>query len=133
MIKTGVLLAFALQGASPAASDEVEREIVVLGTKMKAWKAGATRTRCVTLTSSGDKAIDAIGCSVMKTCVAQFGPQLKAARKIRRTPEGKASYTAQYREFETCVMLRRDTLIAELAELAERRFQARQGTNNASN
>jgi hypothetical protein len=64
------------------AEPDVAQEIVVIGQKLKNWrgvirykKAGAT---CKTKRSSGDKAVDAIGCAAMLQCDAELQPRIAA-------------------------------------------------------
>lgn len=130
-----MFFALALQPAEPPPNVEVDRDIVVIGNKLKDWRARIYERRgkmlCQTRTSSGDKEIDAIGCTAMATCLTELRPRLIASvGRKRPATERKALNAAAAKEFGTCTMGRRDTLIADLAE---RRFQARQGMNNASN
>lgn len=130
-----MFFALALQPAEPPPSVEVARDIVVIGNKLKDWRARVYEKRgkmlCDTRASSGDKAIDAIGCTAMATCLTELRPRLIAsADRKRPATERKALNAAVAKDLGTCTTGRRDTLIADLAE---RRFQARQGTNNASN
>jgi ferredoxin len=58
-------------GASPPES--LEEEIVVVGRKLVDWRGQATfmnkRPRCKTIKSTGDAAIDRIGCDAMTYCI----------------------------------------------------------------
>lgn len=130
-----MFFALALQLAEHPPSVEVDRDIVVIGNKLKNWRARVYEKRgkmlCQTRASSGDKEIDTIGCTAMATCLTELRPRLIASVDRKRpATERKALNAGAAKEFGTCTMGRRDTLIAELAE---RRFQARQGTNNALN
>lgn len=126
-----VFLALALQNAPAPPNADIQREILVIGNKLKPWSA-RFRTRkgeflCAIRKSTGDKEIDAIGCDSMATCLPQLRSRLAAgANKKVKGAERKAMTAAINRDFGTCVMSQRD---ARIADLAERRFQARQGTN----
>ena len=129
-----LLLALTLQG-TPGTTPEVQRDIVVIGNKLKRWSASVReqdgRMVCRTRRSSGDREIDAIGCSAMASCSTELRARTMqlADRQIPRA-ERKVLFKAVSRDLTKCVFSRRDTMIAELAE---RRFQVRQGTTNASN
>jgi hypothetical protein len=80
------LLALVL-AASPGAplpppSPEVAQEIVVIGKQMKTWKGGISkvggRMICKTSKSSGDRALDAIRCGAMLSCVKPVEPRIDA-------------------------------------------------------
>lgn len=125
------LLALALQVAPASLPDlEVQRDIVVIGSKLKTWRARVRskdgKMGCQTLTSTRDKDIDAIGCSAMAGCLTALRPRLIAAadRKLPAKTR-KALNAAASRDLGACVMSRRDDMIADLAE---RRYQARQGS-----
>lgn len=78
-----VLTALALtQVEAPAAEPPIDNEIVVLGNKLRDWR-GSWRVRdrvmkCKTKRSTGDRAIDAVGCNAMVTCMTPLAPQWKA-------------------------------------------------------
>ncbi len=61
-------------------SPEVAREIVVMGKKLKDWKGGVSklggRMVCTTKKSSGDKALDAIRCGAMLSCMKPLEPRI---------------------------------------------------------
>ena len=137
MILTALLLSAAAQAPAPPAapSPQVQSDMVVLGGKLKkfrtrVWSKGETM-HCTTLKSTGDKELDAIGCTSASTCMSDLRPRLVASAD-RKLPaaERKRLKNAVGQEWYDCTMARRDALIAELAE---RRWQARQGTNDASN
>ena len=132
-----ILAAFLLSAVQPAAAPaaEIQSDIVVLGGKLKkfktrVWSEGETM-RCRTVKSTGDAELDAIGCTSASTCMSEVRPRLVASadrklpaaeRKRLRNVVGQAWYD--------CTMARRDSLIADLAE---RRWQARQGVSDAAN
>ena len=124
-----LLLAVALQ-AAPAPNAEIQSNIVVIGNKMKAFRT-SVRDRggkmvCQTKKSTGDKEIDAIGCTVLAGCLTEFRPRLDASVD-RKLPSAERTRLRKAVEGDlgTCMITRRDTLIADLAE---RRWTARQGT-----
>ncbi|HZF42866.1 MAG TPA: hypothetical protein VEZ48_05615 [Sphingomonadaceae bacterium] len=124
------------QMAAPApANAEVQREIVVIGSKLKTWRARVYEKRgkmlCDTGKSTGDKAIDAIGCTAMATCLTELKPRLMA-NLDRKLPaaERKSAKAVIDKDLGACVMSRRDAMTADLAD---RRWRARQGNTNAPN
>ena len=131
-----LLLALALQAApAPLPNSEVQRDIVVIGSKLKKFTTRVYskdgKMFCQTKRSTGDREIDAIGCSAAATCMAELRPRIIASAD-RKLPaaERKRLNDLVGRDFYGCSMARRD---AQIADLAERRWQARQGTPNASN
>ena len=131
-----MLLALALQAApAPPPNPEVQRDIVVIGAKLKNFTTRVYskdgKMFCQTKRSTGDKEIDAIGCTAAATCMTELRPRIIASvdRKLPRAERKRLNDLAG-RDFYACTMARRDALIADLAE---RRWQARQGTPNASN
>ena len=122
------LLAFALavQVAPTPAPATVEEEVVVIGNKLKAWRARVRKVdgqmRCAVLKSTGDKEVDAIGCRAMATCLPSVEAQVIASadRKLSRAAR-QAARTQAERQLTPCVMGERSRLIEELAE---RRYQA---------
>lgn len=130
MIVTTVLAFLALQNASPHDA-QVQSDIVVIGDKLKAFRT-TVRSRngkmyCQTKKSTGDKEIDAIGCTALAGCLTELRPRLDASadRKLA-ADERKRSRAAVEDDLGTCMITRRDMMIADLAE---RRWNARQGTN----
>jgi hypothetical protein len=123
------LLLSAGQGAPATSPPAVQQEIVVIAQRLRNWRAryavrGSEMT-CATTRSTGDREIDAIGCASFETCVRQLRPRIDEsdrtdlARSVRRSMKD-----AIRRDLRTCVDARRDALIAELAD---RRFRARNG------
>jgi hypothetical protein len=116
-----ILLALALQTAAPPPANPVAEEIVVIGEKMKAWRAaihfGKKGTECTIKVSTGDAAIDGIGCSAMEQCWPEFHARFEATRaKGVTASDRKTRMAALNQELGTCVMARRDAAIAELAD-----------------
>jgi hypothetical protein len=79
----GLLVAsLVLAAAQPVAEPPVENEITVIGNRLRDWR-GKWKVRkgvpkCKTTRSTGDKAIDAIGCNAMTVCMAPIIPQWEA-------------------------------------------------------
>ncbi len=106
--------------AAPPPPDTAEQQIVVIGEKLKGWR-GAAKKRdgkwvCETKRSTGDLAIDRIGCDAMISCFGGLEAEWLAIggepdKKLR-----KARLGAFYKEKMTpCVFERRSDGIAELA------------------
>jgi hypothetical protein len=121
-----------LQSASPspvAASEEIR----VLGERLGTWR-GRIRDRrgemrCVTTTSSGDHDVDNIGCDAMIRCFGGHRQQILVLTQSRRpVSERRALQAAVNRDLGACFAHQHDTLIAELAD---RRYQARSGPQDA--
>lgn len=112
--------AAALPSAPP--SDAVEQEIVVIASKLKDWRASLVESRgdlrCYTQRSTGDAAIDRIGCQSMLQCHARYKAEF-ASFKDRRIPSSKRSAmrkTFLRNEFSSCVFEVRDAMVADLAD-----------------
>ncbi len=117
-----ILLALALQTvAAPPADAQVTEEIVVIGEKMKAWRAtvrfGKKGAECKIKVSTGDAAIDRIGCAAMEQCWPDVAARFEATRAKDVTAADRKTRTAALKqELGTCVMARREAAIAELAD-----------------
>jgi hypothetical protein len=78
-----------------AAAPAVDNEIVVIGRKLKTWRGNLQQVDgdlvCRTRKSTGDAAIDAIGCDGMLACYAPLQPQLDAiaASDLRRADKNR--------------------------------------------
>ncbi|WP_426266076.1 hypothetical protein [Sphingomonas sp. LHG3443-2] len=129
MILVAILLATTLQAAAPAPNLATAGEVVVMGEKLKKWRASVRERKgkmvCTTKSSTGDQELDAIGCNAMATCLTQFKPRLNATLdRTLAAAERKSLRDAADRDLFTCVTTNRDTAAAALAE---RRYQERQG------
>ncbi|MFN4096391.1 MAG: hypothetical protein ACK4GG_06465 [Sphingomonas sp.] len=117
-----ILLALALQAATPPPpADPVAEEVVVIGEKMKTWRATMRLSKkgaeCKVKVSTGDPAIDRIGCTSMEQCWPDFLPRYEATRAKGVTAADRKTRTAALnKELGTCVMARRDAAIADLAD-----------------
>ncbi|KTE40743.1 hypothetical protein ATE62_07415 [Sphingopyxis sp. HIX] len=112
--------AAALPSAPPP--DAVEQEIVVIASKLKDWRASLVESRgdlrCYTRRSTGDAAIDRIGCTAMIRCHKQFEADF-ARLKDHRLPSNarnKMRKALLRDRFSPCVFEARDTMVAELAD-----------------
>jgi hypothetical protein len=92
----GLLIAsLALVAAQPAAEQPFENEIEVIGNKLRDWRGSAKLRKgvatCKTKRSTGDKAIDAIGCDAMVQCFQAIAPEWAAinSAKLDRTETEK--------------------------------------------
>ena len=123
-----VLASLALQAVparvpvpAPAHSAEVKREIVVIGRQMENWKGGVTkeagRMVCRTSQSSGDKALDAIRCGAMLSCMKPLEPRIDALMASDRSRrEKRDGFDALVKGIEPCLEDYSDKAIARLAE-----------------
>lgn len=124
-----ILLIGALLVAQASGGPGVAAEAVVITGKLKKWTAryevrGASSV-CRTKTSSGDGEVDAIGCAAFNRCLAPLQSRIDASdAKAVPNRERKAMKSAIKADLSSCTTRTRDQLVAELAE---RRFEARQG------
>ncbi|KPF63879.1 hypothetical protein [Porphyrobacter sp. AAP60] len=77
-----LVAALAISVAQPAVTPPADNEIVVMGNKLRDWR-GSWKMRkgvmtCKTKRSTGDKAIDAIGCDAMVQCFTPIAPRFTA-------------------------------------------------------
>lgn len=117
-----------LAPVSPA--PEVAQEIVVMGKKLKDWKGGVSkiggRMVCKTRKSSGDKALDAIRCGAMLSCMKPLEPRIDALMGSKLAlSEKKNRLASMMSGVETCAAKQE---AAALARLAEDRAEDRTGT-----
>ena len=97
-----LFLLTAAPAAAPA-SAEAANEIVVIARKLRNWRGQLEQVdgalACRTKKSSGDRAVDAIGCEAMVACYTPLQPELNRiaaadlgrAEKKRRLAEGAQS------------------------------------------
>lgn len=108
--------------ATPVAGEAApeEAEIVVIASKLKGWRGkfsvNGDKVTCKTVTSTGDKEIDAVGCAALTQCLVPLKPRLqesddKALGKDRQR-ELKEAISQDLRD---CVRDTRGDLIAELS------------------
>jgi hypothetical protein len=129
-----LLIAFALLHAqltqpAPLAPSAQQDEIRVVAQRLQNWRgkmfSRRGSDRCDTIVTSGDVEVDRIGCSAMAHCYAVHRSGL--AEAAARPAAARAAHPV-YRLMGVCVRDQRDLLITDLAE---RRYRARQGSQNA--
>lgn len=122
------LAALVQPAAEPAEEPAADNEILVIGRKLEDWR-GTWRLNdgavsCKTRRSTGDKAIDAIGCDAMVHCITPLTPQfaaIEAANLPRAEAQRQADAMLNASKIGDCVSARREAGIAALA--AARRSQ----------
>jgi hypothetical protein len=129
-----LMFAALLAAQSPQVNETpaVQQEILVIAGKLKKWTATyevrGDKSVCRTKRSSGDADVDAIGCAAFKRCLTPLQPRITASDSASvPVRERKVMKNAIKADLGACVTQRRDRLISELAE---RRYQARQGQLN---
>lgn len=119
----GAVLALLLLAGSAAAPPPAEApsEIVVIGERLKEWR-GTWGSRngqlaCRTTRSTGDAAIDAVGCQALVTCAAPLVPQFQAiaAAKLSKAARQRRM-DAVSRSMLPCLQQEREAGIAALAD-----------------
>ena len=110
-----ILLALQVAPAPSPADD-----IVVIGQRLQRWRAGITIRKgvmtCKTKQSTGDVAIDGIGCAAMKACWPVAQPRFEATRDTALSSDERKRIAAEAnRDLGTCVGDKRQGLIADLA------------------
>ena len=112
-------LAAMVAPAAPPAADA--QPIVVIGKRLEAWRGRLTKARgtyrCKTLRSTGDKAIDAIGCTALATCIAPVQPAMDAiiaAKQPRADRQRRLQATLEAQM--PCLTSTRDDLVRKLAD-----------------
>ncbi|WP_066482396.1 MULTISPECIES: hypothetical protein [unclassified Sphingomonas] len=125
---SGLLLAIALV-AAPLQETQAEEadDIVVIGKRLGLWRGSfrivKDKVRCKTRQSTGDRAIDAIGCDALVQCAGMLAPRLAATDTPALEPSVQATMKADVqRELGECVFEKRRDGIADLAR---RRAEAR--------
>lgn len=111
----------ALAATQPAVEAPAEDEIVVMGNKLRTWR-GTWRVsdgvvKCKTKRSTGDREIDAIGCSAMVTCMTPLVPQWQAiedAKLSKGELERRLNVLLQSANVTDCFSKAREQSIAAL-------------------
>ena len=121
-----LLLAVSQAAATPPG---VEREIVVIGERLRTWRARYSvrgrQVRCRTTRSTGDREIDAIGCVAFEACIGRLRARIdESDRSDLESATRRSLKAAIRRDLAPCLTAHRDELIADLAD---RRFRARSG------
>jgi hypothetical protein len=119
-------LPIALVAAEPVAEPSVENEIEVIGNKLRNWSSSFKLRKgavdCKTKRSTGDKAIDAIGCNAVVRCTTPFAGEWQAINDSKGSKAEKSQQLAAIfkgNAVTDCVVQDRNDGIAALA--AERR------------
>lgn len=122
-----LFLSLALAAAEPVAEPAPGNEITVIAQKLRGWRGKWTMqgeaVSCTTRRSTGDRAIDAIGCDAVVECVAPIAPQLAALEASDLPGDEVSRRVDALREdakIGACVVARRDAAIAALAEQRRR-------------
>jgi len=124
-----LLIALTLQSvAAPALADTVEQDIVVTANKLDRWRGKFSlpgeKFKCKTITSSGDKAIDPLGCAAIVQCLEPLRARIRASDDTSLgTPAQLALKKAITDELGPCVGATRKTMVAEF--VANRRAALR--------
>jgi hypothetical protein len=118
-----LLAPFALVAAAgPVAEAPTDHAIEVIGNRLRVWR-GKWRFRdggvtCKTTRSTGDKAIDAIGCDAMVQCIAPIAPQFAALTQAK-LPKDEMNRRSDALVNEAgvgeCIFAKREAGIAALA------------------
>ena len=116
--------------ATTAPAPEVEQEIVVLGEKLKYWrgnwKSRKGKFSCKTTKSTGDKAIDKIGCDALQHCAAPRVGEIEAIYAAKHDKATREKLLAPINKaVGECLVETRNDGIAELAGM---RAAARSGS-----
>ncbi len=115
------MVALLLQAAVPQpAPAPVPDEVTVIGHKLKKWAGKVSTTfgitTCRTTRSTGDREIDAVGCTALRACWPQYLPRFKAAEDGHLAADERKRLTdAATADLRPCLLTRRDALIEELA------------------
>ena len=117
-----VLASVAAHPAEPAVpSDAASHQIAVIGERLATWR-GKVKSRdgelqCDIKTSTGDEAIDKIGCDALVSCTMDIKPQLDATAALD-LPRKKRNQrmTALMEGQGPCILQRREAAIDALAQ-----------------
>lgn len=115
-----VLVFLAAATAMPPPPPAVAEEIVVIARKAKEWKGGVSkvggRMICKTGKSSGDKAIDAINCGAMLTCLKPLEPRIDALMtSAQSTADKRRGFNAILSGITPCMKTYADSATERLA------------------
>jgi hypothetical protein len=118
-----LIATLALAAAQPAPEQPVGDEIVVISRKLESWR-GSWRLRdgavtCKTRRSTGDKAIDAVGCDAMVSCIGPLAPrfaEIEASKADKAEMQRQADAMLEGARIGECLTARREAGIAALAE-----------------
>ncbi len=110
-----------LAAAEPVAEAPADQDIVVIGNRLRNWR-GSWRMNeggvtCRTSRSTGDKAVDAVGCDAMVACIAPIAPRfaaIEAAKLSKAEAQQQADALLQAEKIGDCLGSRREAGIAAL-------------------
>lgn len=108
-----------VQVAAPPPAAAPADDIVVIGRRLQNWRGIVTTTfgitTCTTQISTGDKDIDAIGCTAFKTCWAPARARYNAATDKKLAADDRKTRTdAVLADIKACVVATRAPLIDAL-------------------
>jgi hypothetical protein len=117
MMMLALLAAVATPAPVPTAA---EAPIVVIGRKLQAWRGRLTKSggdyRCRTVKSTGDAAIDGLGCHALSTCMIPIQPQMEAILADKQDQRARQQRLQVLLDAQIpCMKSTRADLIAELA------------------
>lgn len=115
---SGLLLS-GYQPVSPVLQSAVpEQEVIVTARRLETWRGqiSGPSMKCRTLRSTGDKALDRVGCDAMKVCQHSTQAAMPLPVGSRRLPP--ADVQEFYRRMSICVRMERSARIRTL--LAQR-------------
>jgi len=120
-----IVAALMLAQASPAPPPAMpEADVTVIGKRLSSWRGKVSMTfgitTCKTTRSTGDAAIDAVGCIALRRCWSEYRPQIAAAR--RNASEAGEIDTAE-QGLGRCLKSTRDELVDQF--VAQRRGDMR--------
>lgn len=116
-----IAASLALAAAQPAVEAPIDNEITVVANRLRDWR-GSWRLKkgavtCKTKSSTGDKAIDAIGCDAMVACVTPLAPrfaELEASGLPKKDLTSRASALMTEEGVYDCLFTKRQAGIAAL-------------------
>ena len=121
-----LILAFAaLAAVTQAPSPSSDQEILVIGRRLQTWSGKysikGSKISCRTKRSTGDRAIDAIGCSAFETCAGELAPRIAASDVPDLAREPRIMMKAAIkRDLSACVATKRTELIGNLSKQRSR-------------
>ncbi len=115
-----ILALTALAAITQVAPPSSDQEIVVIGRRLQSWSGKysikGSKMSCRTKRSTGDRAIDAIGCSAFETCAGQLESRIRASDVSGLARDARMTMKAAIKQdLSACVSTRRTELIAELS------------------
>ncbi|MCX9147557.1 hypothetical protein [Erythrobacter sp. WG] len=121
-----LLAALALAAAQPVAEAPADNEITVVANRLRnwrgTWRMNKGAATCKTKRSTGDKAIDGIGCDAMIQCMVPLAPRfstIENAKLPKAEKEQRINALLAAEKVYDCLFAKREAGIAAL--VAERR------------